>query len=313
MTIDATPTSPVTDAAPASLAADPTTAALKLVDVNLAATVEQASVGSDPYRIDADGAPYVPVGDGGIVLGVRLGDGVWEHPADHAAPGACLVHPDPAAGYALAAQACIGNPVTVRTGAAAGRVGVVVGKRGEGGRVIAAFPQETLRLLRPGDQAAVRGRGAGAADPVPGVTIRNIDPALLAVLPITVQPGALAVGVRAQLPSKLVGNGIGRPTPMWDLDLQLTPATARRYLAAGLRLGDLVAITDLDARFNAGYRRGWVTIGVVVHGGSPQPGHGPGVVAILIGPAGLLRARPDAAGHHGLSEEAAFHAVRDVL
>jgi hypothetical protein len=313
MTIDATPTSPVTDAAPASLAADPTTAALKLVDVNLAATVEQASVGSDPYRIDADGAPYVPVGDGGIVLGVRLGDGVWEHPADHAAPGACLVHPDPAAGYALAAQACIGNPVTVRTGAAAGRAGVVVGKRGEGGRVIAVFPQDTLRLLRPGDQLAVRGRGAGAADPVPGVTIRNIDPALLAVLPVTLGPETLTVGVRTRLPSKLVGNGIGRPTPMWDLDLQLTPADARRYDAAGLRLGDLVAITDLDARFNAGYRRGWVTIGLVGHGGSPQPGHGPGVTAILTGPAGSLRATPDPSGHQGLSEEAALDAVRDLL
>jgi Domain of unknown function (DUF4438), C-terminal/Domain of unknown function (DUF4438), N-terminal len=313
MTIDATSADLTADATPASLAVDVTPAPLRLVDVNLAATVEQASVGSDPYRIDADGAPYVPVGDGGIVLGVRLGDGVWEHPADHAAPGACLVHQDPAAGYALAAQACIGNPVTVRTGAAAGRAGVVVGKRGEGGRVIAAFRQDTLRLLRPGDQVAVRGRGAGAADPVPGVTIRNIDPALLAVLPVTFEPGALAVGVRARLPSKLVGNGIGRPTPMWDLDLQLTPADARRYDAAGLRLGDLVAITDLDARFNAGYRRGWVTIGLVGHGGSPQPGHGPGVTAILTGPAGSLRATPDPSGHQGLSEEAALDAVRDLL
>ena len=313
MTTDATSAGLAIDATPAGLTVDATPATLRLVDVNLAATVEQASVGSDPYRIDVDGAPYVPVGDGGIVLGVRLGDGVWEHPADHAAPGACLVHQDPAAGYALAAQACIGNPVTVRTGAAAGRAGVVVGKRGEGGRVIAAFRQDTLRLLRPGDQVAVRGRGAGAADPVPGVTIRNIDPALLAVLPVTFGPETLTVGVRTRLPSKLVGNGIGRPTPMWDLDLQLTPATARRYEAAGLRLGDLVAITDLDARFNAGYRRGWVTIGLVVHGGSPQPGHGPGVVALLIGPAGLLRASADPAGHQGLSEEAAIDAVRDLL
>jgi Domain of unknown function (DUF4438) len=181
---------------------DATSAGLRLVAVNLAATVEQASVGSDPYRIDADGAPYVPVGDGGIVLGVRLGDGVWQHQADHAAPGACLVHPDPAADYALAAQARIGNPVTVRTGAAAGRVGVVIGKRGEGGRVIATFPQDTLRLLRPGDQVAVRGRGTGAADPVPGVTDVNIDPALLTVLPVTFGPETLTVGVRAQLPSK---------------------------------------------------------------------------------------------------------------
>ena len=206
----------------------------------------------------------------------------------------------------------------MRTGAAAGRAGVVIGKRGEGGRVIATFPQETLRLLRPGDQLAVRGRGTGAADPVPGVTIRNIDPALLALLPVTVGPvtsesAPLEVGVRAILPSKLVGNGIGRPTPMWDLDLQLTPASARGYDAAGLRLGDLVAITDLDARFNAGYRRGWVTIGLVVHGGSPQPGHGPGVVAILIGPAGSLRASADPAGHQGLSEEAALDAARDLL
>jgi Domain of unknown function (DUF4438) len=291
---------------------DATPAGLRLVDVNLAATVEQGCVGTDPYRIDADGAPYVPVGDGGIVLGVRLGDGVWEHPGDHVAPGACLTHQDPAAGYALAAQACIGNPVTVRSGAAAGRAGVVIGKRGEGGRVIAAFPQDTLRLLRPGDQVAVRSRGTGAADPLPGVTIRNIDPALLAVLPVTFGPGTLTVGVRAQLPSKLVGNGIGRPTPMWDLDLQLTPASARGHDAAGLRLGDLVAITDLDTRFNAGYRRGWITIGLVVHGGSPQPGHGPGVTAILTGPAGSLLARPDPAGHHGLSEEAALAPVRDL-
>jgi Domain of unknown function (DUF4438) len=312
-TTDVTVAGRTTDVTPANRTTGATPAGLRLVDVNLAATVEQASVGSDPYRIDADGAPYVPVGDGGIVLGVRLGDGVWQHPADHAAPGACLVHPDPAAGYALSAQACIGNPVTVRTGAAAGRAGVVVGKRGEGGRVIAAFAQETLRLLRPGDQVAVRGRGAGAADPVPGVTIRNIDPALLAVLPVTFGPETLDVGVRAQLPSKLVGNGIGRPTPMWDLDLQLTPASARRHEAAELRLGDLVAITDLDTRFNAGYRRGWVTIGLVAHGGSPQPGHGPGVTAILTGPAGSLLARPDAAGHRGLSEEAALDAVRDLL
>jgi hypothetical protein len=291
---------------------DVTSTALRLVDVNLAAVVEQASVGADPYRIDADGAPYVPAGDGGIVLGVRLGDGVWEHQGDHAAPGACLVHPDPAAAHALAAQACVGNPVTVRTGAAAGQAGVVIGKRGEGGRVIAAFAQDTLRQLRPGDQVAVRGRGQGAADPVPGVTVRNIDPALLAALPVTTEPGLMTVGVRAQLPSRVIGNGIGRPTPMWDLDLQLTPASAGRYGAAGLRLGDLVAVADLDARFNAGYRRGWLTIGLVAHGGSPQPGHGPGITAILTGPAQALRAAVDAGDHQGLSEGTALEAARDL-
>jgi hypothetical protein len=279
-----------------------------LVTVNLAAAVEQASVGSDPYRIDADGAPYVPVGDGGVVLGVRLGDGAWAHVGDHAAPGACLVHADPAAGYALAAQACVGNVVTVRTGAAAGAQGAVLGKRGEGGRIIASFGQDVLARLRPGDQVAVRSRGQGAADPVPGVTLRNIDPDLLGALPVSAS-AVLEVGVRAVLPSLIVGNGIGRPTPMWDLDLQLTPASAGRYEAAGLSLGDLVAITDLDARFNAGYRRGWLSVGLIGHGGSPQPGHGPGVTVIATGPAAAFAVRADAAGHRGLTEAALAAAV----
>jgi hypothetical protein len=274
-----------------------------LVSVNLAAVIEQASVGSDPYRIDADGAPYVPVGDGGVVLGVRLGDGVWEHVGDHAAPGACLTHSDPAAGYALSAQACIGNVVTVRTGAAAGERGMVTGKRGEGGRVIVTFAQPVLSRLRPGDQVAVLGRGGGAADLVPGVTVRNIDPDLLASLPVGVAGGVVSAGVRAAVPSRVVGNGIGRPTPMWDLDLQLTPANAAAFGAAGLRLGDLVAIADIDARFNAGYRRGWVSVGLVVHGGSPQPGHGPGVTVILSGPADALVSHVNAADHRGLSEQ----------
>jgi hypothetical protein len=66
-------------------------------------------------------------------------------------------------------------------------------------------------------------------------------------------------------------------------------------------LGDLVAVTDIDARFNMGYRRGWVTVGIIVHGGSPLPGHGPGLTPILTGPAGALQLGLDAAGHVGLT------------
>ena len=51
-----------------------------------------------------------------------------------------------------------------------------------------------------------------------------------------------------------------------------------------------------------GYRRDFVTVGVVVHGGSPLPGHGPGITPILTGPAGAVRPRPDPAGHVGLTK-----------
>jgi hypothetical protein len=285
--------------------------ALRLVAVSLLGVVEHPALDT-PYRVDRDGRSYVPAGDGGIVLDLQLGDSVFGLAADHAAPGACLVHPDPASRHALAGYACIGNQVRVRTGQAAGAQGMVIGKRGEEGRVIVGLGQADLARMRPGDEVAVRACGQGLRPPglAPDVTIMNLDPALLPSLPIR-RPGgegdadrAVTVGVRMTVPSRLAGNGIGRPAVAWDLDLQLAPpgpGGAGTPASGDLALGDLVAVTDIDARYNMGYRRGWVTIGVVVHGASPLPGHGPGVTPILTGPAAALRPVPDAADHAGLT------------
>jgi Domain of unknown function (DUF4438) len=279
--------------------------ALRPVAVNLLGVVEHPALDGGPWRIDRDGTPYVPLGDGGIVLDLQLGDPVFGLAGDHAAPGACLVHPDAAARHALASYACIGNTARVRTGRAAGARGVVLGQRGEEGRVIVGFGQEDLARMRPSDQVAVRAFGQGMRPESlrPDVMIMNLDPGVLALLPVAVPDSggaAVIVGVRMTVPSKLAGNGIGRPSASWDLDLQLAPPGADGT-AGELRLGDLVAVTDLDAQWNMGYRRDWVTVGVVVHGGSPLPGHGPGITPILTGPAGALRPKPDPAGHVGLT------------
>lgn len=287
-----------------------------MTSVNLAGYAEHPVLGESPYRVNRDGVSYVPVGDGGIVLGLELGDSVFKLAADHAAPGACLLHPDAAARHALAAFACIGNQVLVRTGPAAGANGTVVGKRGEAGRVIAGFRQADLALLRPSDEVLVRACGQGwrpdglTAD----VTVMNLDPAILGVLPVQLAADGRTVtaGVRAVLPGRLAGNGIGRPAASWDLDLQLTAgdllagssAAGGAAAAPEVLLGDLIAVTDIDARYNMGYRRGWLTVGVVVHGASPLPGHGPGITPILTGPSAALQPFPDAAGHTGLTAAA---------
>jgi Domain of unknown function (DUF4438) len=278
--------------------------ALRPVAVNLLGVVEHPALDGGPWRIDRDGTPYVPLGDGGIVLDLQLGDSVFGLAGDHAAPGACLTHPDAAAGHALSAYACIGNTARVRTGRAAGARGVVLGQRGEEGRVIVGFGQADLARMRPGDQVAVRAFGQGMRPEAlrPDVMVMNLDPDVLALLPVAMpdrRDAAVTVGVRMTVPSKLAGNGIGRPAAGWDLDLQLPPPGPDG--AGDLLLGDLVAVTDLDARWNIGYRRDWVTVGVVVHGGSPLPGHGPGITPILTGPAGALRPQPDPAGHVGLT------------
>jgi hypothetical protein len=277
----------------------------RLVAVNLLGVVEHPALGDTPYRVNRDGRSYVPAGDGGIVMDLKLGDSVFRLDGDHAAPGACLVHPDPASRHALASYACIGNQARVRTGQAAGAQGAVVGKRGEEGRVIVAFGQDDLARLRPGDEVAVRARGQGLCPPglPPGVMTMNIDPDLLAALPVDVpgpgEGGAVTVSVRMSVPSRLAGNGIGRPAVAWDLDLQLSPRGPDG--AGDLALGDLVAVTDVDARYNMGYRRGWVTVGVIGHCTSPLPGHGPGLTPVLTGPAAELRPVPDLAGHVGLT------------
>ena len=46
-----------------------------------------------------------------------------------------------------------------------------------------------------------------------------------------------------------------------------------------------------------------VTVGIVVHGSSPLPGHGPGITPILTGPAGVLDIGREAAGHVGLTAQ----------
>jgi Domain of unknown function (DUF4438), N-terminal/Domain of unknown function (DUF4438), C-terminal len=267
------------------------------VAVNLLGTVEHPELGDSPYRVDAGGAPYVPVGDGGLVLGLELGDSVFALDGDHTAPGACLTHSDEAARHALVLYSCIGNEAEVRTGAAAGARGAVIGKRGESGRVIVGCRASDLAAMAPGDQVRVRTRGQGfrPAWLPEGVTMLNLDPDLLDALPVS--PGdETMVSVRMVLPSMLAGNGLGRPAAGWDLDLQLGPGDGQ-----DLRLGDLVAITDIDARYNMGYRRDWLSIGITMHASSPLPGHGPGITPILTGPRALLAAREDRQAHIGLT------------
>ena len=80
---------------------------------------------------------------------------------------------------------------------------------------------------------------------------------MFAILPMVAPPSRgdqrVSVGVRCSVPSKLAGNGLGRPAVSWDLDLQLPPPPSGPPPDGGGRdvlLGDFVAVTDIDARVN---------------------------------------------------------------
>jgi hypothetical protein len=178
--------------------------------------------------------------------------------------------------------------------------------------VIVVLAPGDLARMRPGDMVAVRACGQGAPQPAAGVTALNAAPGLLGALGITTGGDRLRLGVRGTWPSRFVGNGIGRPTPTWSMELSL-PRPPDPASGPALALGDLVAITDLDARFNAGFRRGWLTVGLVVHGGSPLPGHGPGITVLLTGPVDRFEVDEQGERHSPLTEDRLLEVARGQL
>ncbi|MRR10205.1 DUF4438 domain-containing protein, partial [bacterium] len=66
-------------------------------------------------------------------------------------------------------------------------------------------------------------------------------------------------------------------------------AVLRRLGIDRLRFGDLVAIDDTDNRFGRCYRKGAVSVGVVVHSDCILAGHGPGVTTVMTSARGALK------------------------
>jgi hypothetical protein len=261
----------------------------------------------NPYRIGHDGVPRVLPGTGGISINCRIGDPCVGLAADHVEPGVALhnngreiIGPASGPNMALITSACVGNKARVATGPAAGAIGLVTGKHGGVNHVLVDFDTRTLCRLDIGDRIQIYACGMGLQLPdFPEIVVTNCAPGLLrrwAPRPIG---RALEVRVTHVLPAAIMGSGLGKNN-VWrgDVDIQLfDPPTRRRHGLESLRFGDLVAVTDSDTRFGAAWRGGRVTIGVVVHSDSTIAGHGPGMTALLTGPATMLRPVRDSAAN----------------
>jgi hypothetical protein len=237
-----------------------------------------------------DGRLEVLPGQGGIALGIRLGEPALARRGDHVEPGLSLASAEPAANRAIQVLSCVGNPVELLDGPARGARGMVFGKHGA---VLAALPQEALALAAPGDRVAVEARGAGLAlGAAPDVTCLSLSPELaLAWLGAPGADGRLRVKVAAELPAEAAAAGIGMPAQRFNMDLHSNqPPMAA--LCANLAFGDLVAVHDQDHRFARRYRRGWIAVGVICHGSTIAGGHGLGLMTLLTGPGSAIVLEP---------------------
>jgi hypothetical protein len=228
----------------------------RLVSQVLSGEVWPALSDRHAYRVGPDGQPFALPGMGGVTLGAGCGAPATGYASDHLEPGASVRHRDPAANMALQFLTCVGNPVRVETGPAAGAVGHVIGQHAY---VLADFPEPVLASLTTGDQVTVTacGQGLELAEHS-AIVVKNCAPGLLDLMPGGTRPdGRLEVHVAARVPAEAIGAGVGMSSEYANTDLMGAYAGLGEDLSLGLeglRLGDIVALADADHRYGRGSR-----------------------------------------------------------
>ncbi|MEQ8366197.1 MAG: DUF4438 domain-containing protein [Roseicyclus sp.] len=270
------------------------TNAADIVTVSVMGMVANPSLSglpAEPYRLDADGKAFLWPTFGGIVYNVTVGDSAFGWAGDCIHPSVSIAHPDANKNRGLNVFACVGNEAMITSGAAKGARGVVTGKSGRfSDQVIIHFDMETRRKIAVDDQILVKSEGVGLTVPsCPSVAFKSLSPALFDALPKRMDGDTLRIGVVATVPPHFVGAGAGLTSEGGSLHIQSTDraALAEHGLDA-LRLGDVVAIADTDSRYNHGYLRGAMSIGIVGQTDGPRAGYGPGMTVVMTAPAGQL-------------------------
>ena len=241
---------------------------------------------------------------GGITYNVKVGDPVFGLAGDHIEPCVSLSsdpkEPDKDPNRAFNTFSCIGNEAIVISGDAKGAKGVVTGHHGGVEHVIADFDDAILEKFTQDDKALIRAYGQGLSlIDYPEIKIFSLDPAVLKKMGIVAAAdGKIKVPVTAIVPGMLMGSGLGHnDVYKGDYDIQTSDSEAiKKYKLDRLRLGDFVAIQDHDSSYGWTYRKGAVTVGIVIHTDSHLAGHGPGVQTIMTSCKGLIvpRIEPDA-------------------
>jgi hypothetical protein len=269
----------------------------KLVKISVVGEVASPVYGRGIYNISAEGVPMVLPGVGGITYNVRVGDPACGWEADHVEPGVSIENKenDPTFGRgantALNVLSCVGNEAVVVSGDAKGSRGVVTGKHGGIEHVLVDFQPETLEKLMLGDKVLVKAFGVGLKLlDFPEIKVMNMDPRFLEALDPKPNGDKLEIPVTHVIPAAIMGSGLGaNQTYSGDYDIQLfDEATRKEYGLDDLRLGDLVAILDADHSYGRIYRKGAVSVGIVVHTNCVTSGHGPGVTTLFTSSTGKI-------------------------
>ncbi len=253
----------------------------KLVKMAVNTQVDHPRMGH--FYVGYDGKGRMPVGTGGIVYSHAIGDSCMDIAGDHIEPGVTMAHPSDRENHAVETLSCIGNKVIVISGPAQGEVGYVTGTHGGVDHTMAYFPKDVLEKMTGHEQFLIHtyGQGFKLLD-YDHIHMMNMDPELFKRIPVEEKDGAIHFPVVTILPAYLMGAGLGQATLMeGDYDIMTQDKEANKEFGLDqLRFGDFVAIQDHDCTYGPHYKKGAMTIGVIVHSDSYTSGHGPGVTVV---------------------------------
>jgi len=240
-----------------------------------------------PFEVGAAGEIFAWPSTGGITYNVKIGDSVFGWAGEHIEPGVSttMSHKNRKCESGYQFLACCGNEATVITGAAKGAKGTVLGHHGGVEHLMLDFPDVTLDKLTCDDKFLIKGYGQGLKlIDHPDVYIYSLDPDVLERWGLVErEDGKIEVPVHVIVPGHAMGSGIGAlSVTTGDYDILCHDEdTVSENGMDRLRFGDFVAVLDHDNRYGRTYRKGAVTIGVVIHSDSPLGGHGPGMMTLM--------------------------------
>ncbi|TKJ43869.1 DUF4438 domain-containing protein [candidate division TA06 bacterium B3_TA06] len=241
------------------------------------------------HSVDAEGKAFLLPSIGGISYNVKIGDTAFGWAGDHIEPGVSTLvdaekrYDPPNTSYHF--YSCVGNEAIVVSGDAKGKKGIVTGHHGGAEHVMIDFADDVLAKLNMDDKFLVRAWGQGLKLlEYPDIHVTNLDPGLLKKMGIReLKGGKIQVPVVAIVPGHLMGSGVGS-TSMGTGDYDIMTTDREEIAELGLdklRFGDFVAITDHDNVFGRSWRKGAVTVGIVIHSDCLLAGHGPGVTTLI--------------------------------
>ncbi len=267
----------------------------RLVRIGVQGKIAHAAQFSQ-FELSHAGKPFSLPSTGGIVYNVKVGDNAFRWAGDHIEPGVSAVLDAEKRGsrenMGFNFLACVGNSARIVTGDAKGRRGVVTGTHGGVEHVLVDFDDDTLAKMTLEDKILIEafGQGLKLLD-FPQILAYSLDPAVLAKMPLRVLPGGkLEIGVTKIVPAALMGSGMGHNNiGTGDCDIMTHDAAEVKRLGLDeICFGDFVAIQDHDHSYGRTYRKGAVTVGIVVHANSELAGHGPGMTTVLTSAQGHL-------------------------